>query len=52
LIAHCRRSAAAFKVPRFVQVITAAEIPLTDTGKVHKGRAQELMTRRYQMSRG
>ena len=52
LIAHCRRSAAAFKVPRFVQVIAASEIPLTDTGKVHKGRAQELMTRRYQMSRG
>ena len=48
LLEHCRSSAAAFKVPRYVQVVDAGEIPLTDTGKVHKGRAQEWMAQRYQ----
>jgi fatty-acyl-CoA synthase len=47
LVAHCRRTAAVFKVPRFLQVVRADEVPLTDTGKVHKGRAQELLARRY-----
>ena len=47
LIAHCRRTAASFKVPRFIQVIEAHEIPLTDTGKIHKSRATELLARRY-----
>ncbi len=47
LVAHCRRTAAAFKVPRFIQIVDADEIPLTDTGKVHKGRVEVLLTQRY-----
>ncbi len=52
LLAYCRRTAAAFKVPRFVQVVDASEIPLTDTGKIHKGRTQEALTKRYQALHG
>ena len=48
LIAHCRRTAAVFKVPRFLQLVTEQDIPLTDTGKVHKGRAQTLLSGLYQ----
>lgn len=50
LVAHCRRTAAVFKVPRFLQVVAAGDVPLTDTGKVHKGRTQEMLARRYRES--
>jgi fatty-acyl-CoA synthase len=47
LLAHCRQTAASFKVPRFLVVGEVADIPLTDTGKVHRGRTTELMAQRY-----
>ncbi|MGE0801738.1 MAG: class I adenylate-forming enzyme family protein [Lautropia sp.] len=52
LLEHCRQAAAAYKVPRFLQIVTADEIPLTDTGKVHKANARALMTERYRMRHG
>jgi len=48
LVHHCRNSAAAFKVPRLIDLITLAEVPLTDTGKVHRGRVQERLTEKRQ----
>lgn len=47
LLAHCRRAAASFKVPRFIQLVEPHQIPLTDTGKVHRGRAGELLLAQY-----
>ena len=47
LLAHCRHTAASFKVPRFLVVVNAEDVPLTDTGKVHRGRTTELMAQRY-----
>lgn len=47
LLAHCRRSAASFKVPRLLEVVAPQEVPLTDTGKVHKGRATEFLASRH-----
>lgn len=47
LIAHCRLTAAAFKAPRFVQLMEADDLPLTDTGKIHRTRAKEMLTQRY-----
>lgn len=47
LIEHCRRTAAVFKVPRLIEVVAAEEIPLTDTGKIHKGRIQERLSESY-----
>jgi fatty-acyl-CoA synthase len=48
LVAYCRKTAAIFKVPRYIEVIGPDEVPLTDTGKVHKIRAREIMTEKYQ----
>jgi fatty-acyl-CoA synthase len=41
LIRHCRDAAAAYKVPRLVEIVAAGEVPLTDTGKVSKRMVQE-----------
>ena len=47
LMAHCEKVSAKFKVPRFIDIIAADQVPLTDTGKVHKGKAKELIAARY-----
>jgi len=44
---YCRTSAAVYKTPRFIDVRSADEIPLTDTGKVSKLKAQEVLSRLY-----
>lgn len=36
VIAHCRASLAAYKVPRHVRFITPEQIPLTTTSKLHR----------------
>jgi len=41
LIRFCREAAAAYKVPRLVEIVTAGQVPLTDTGKVSKRMVQE-----------
>ena len=35
---HCRKSLAAYKVPRLVRFAAEEELPLTTTGKVQKNR--------------
>jgi fatty-acyl-CoA synthase len=35
---HCRKSLAAYKVPRLIRFAAEAELPLTSTGKVQKNR--------------
>ncbi len=47
LIAHCAKASAKFKVPRFIDIIGSEAVPLTDTGKVHKGKARDILTARY-----
>ena len=47
LMVHCEKVSAKFKVPRFIDIIAADKVPLTDTGKVHKGKAKEWMAARY-----
>ena len=42
VIADCRGSLAAFKVPRRIRFATLEEIPLTTTGKLHRDRLKEL----------
>lgn len=42
---HCRKRFAAFKVPRFVTVVSAEELPMTTTGKVQKFQLVERHTR-------
>lgn len=41
IINYCRERLARFKVPRYVKFISAAELPLTSTGKVQKFRLVE-----------
>ncbi len=48
LLRYCRHSAAAFKVPRYVEIVRLTDVPLTDTGKIHRRRIQELMSANYQ----
>ena len=38
LLRYCRHSAAAFKVPRYVEIVQLTDVPLTDTGKIHRRR--------------
>lgn len=45
--AHCRRHLAAFKVPRFVSVVSAEDLPMTTTGKVQKFLLVEGHTRNH-----
>jgi fatty-acyl-CoA synthase len=47
LLRYCRRSAAAFKVPRYLELVSLTRVPLTDTGKVHQKRIQEVLTTNY-----
>ena len=42
LTEHCAAGLARFKVPRHVLYITAAELPLTSTGRVQKFRLTEM----------
>jgi fatty-acyl-CoA synthase len=44
LTRHCRAQGAAFKVPRRIVLVGAAEVPLTDTGKISKRGVQELLS--------
>jgi fatty-acyl-CoA synthase len=44
LTRHCRAQAAAFKVPRRIMLVGAAEVPLTDTGKISKRGVQALLS--------
>jgi fatty-acyl-CoA synthase len=41
LVRFCRDNAAAYKVPRLVEIVAAGQVPLTDTGKVSKRMVQE-----------
>jgi acyl-CoA synthetase (AMP-forming)/AMP-acid ligase II len=41
-----RKELSAFKVPRHLFVLTAEEIPFTDSGKLHPGRLRELLAAR------
>lgn len=41
LAAHCRRTLAAYKVPRHFRFLREAELPLTSTGKLQKNRLPE-----------
>jgi fatty-acyl-CoA synthase len=50
LTMHCRQHAATFKTPRFLKIVSEEEIPLTDTGKVNRGRAKEMLTLWYASS--
>jgi len=43
LLAFCKINAAAFKIPRFIAFATDNEVPLTDTGKVHRIKTQLLL---------
>lgn len=52
LVEHCRRSAAAYKVPRHIELVEADQVPLTDAGKVHKRRIRELLGAKYLAARG
>ena len=47
LIAHCQKAAAAFKVPRHLEIVGAEAMPLTDTGKVSKRLVQERLVGSY-----
>jgi fatty-acyl-CoA synthase len=51
LLAHCKKSAAAFKIPRYVLIVKDDEVPLTDTGKVHRGKTQEILEKHYLASK-
>ncbi len=51
LIEHCKKSAAAYKVPRMIEFVQNSEVPLTLTGKVHKIGIQERLATRYASSR-
>lgn len=43
LIKFCRANAAAYKAPRRIRLVTSNEVPLTDTGKVDKKGAEQLL---------
>ncbi len=47
LTQFCRTSAAAYKVPRFIDITSAERVPLTDTGKVSKRDVQAILTEKY-----
>ena len=42
LKSHCRRSLAAYKVPRHFVFVTANELPMTSTEKLQRNRLHEL----------
>lgn len=52
LIEHCRKSAAVYKVPRYIELVEPDQVPLTDAGKVHKRRIRELLGAKYVATRG
>ena len=47
MVDHVRNTAAAYKVPRYIEVVQSDDVPLTLTGKVHKPRIQEVLGARY-----
>ena len=47
LLSHCKKTAAAFKIPRYILVVNDDQVPLTDTGKVHRGKTQEILEKNY-----
>ena len=47
LIEHCKKTAAAYKVPRLIEFVQSSEVPLTLTGKVHKIGIQQRLGARY-----
>jgi fatty-acyl-CoA synthase len=42
ILEFCRSRLAAYKMPKLIRFVSAAEVPLTTTGKVHKARLPEL----------
>ena len=42
LLALCCETLAAYKIPRRIKFVTAAELPLTSTGKLQKNRLKNL----------
>jgi len=44
LTRHCRAALSAFKVPRRIQPVDPAALPLTTTLKIHRARLAELFT--------
>ena len=51
LIAHCRETLAAYKVPRHYRFVTPEDLPLTSTGKLEKRRLPELFDKEEKTSR-
>jgi fatty-acyl-CoA synthase len=41
LLAHCRRTLAAYKIPRLMKFVNETDLPLTVTGKLQKNRLNE-----------
>jgi acyl-CoA synthetase (AMP-forming)/AMP-acid ligase II len=46
-LSHCKKTAAAYKIPRYILVVNDDQVPLTDTGKVHRGKTQEFLEKHY-----
>jgi fatty-acyl-CoA synthase len=51
LVKHCRKLAAAYKAPRYIEIVAEDRVPLTDTGKVNKQRLQAILGENYRKSR-
>ena len=47
IVDFCKRSAAAYKVPRYIEVRTAENMPLTLTGKIHKEDIRKMLADGY-----
>ena len=47
LLAYCRKTAAAYKVPRMIEFVLDSDVPLTSTGKVHKVGIQQRLGAKY-----
>lgn len=52
IVAYCREHLARFKAPRYVWFVTAADWPLTGTGKIQKFRLKEMAEERIRVQDG
>src|SRR5205823_1882926 len=41
LVGHCKRFLASFKVPRYYEFVAVEDLPLTESGKIHRQTLQE-----------
>lgn len=51
LLAHCKKTAASFKLPRFILIVEDQDVPLTDTGKVHRDKVKMVVETSYLASK-